>query len=199
MTITRMTTMAAAMAWMASAAGAAEAMASQPHQSLTAYVHNRADVRNTVLIPAEWLATEMFAKIGISLHWSAAKPARSSAQPSIVMDLLTATPPDRMPGALAYALPFEGVHISVFFDRIEEAPAPDRARILAHVMVHEITHLLQGVSRHSDRGVMKAVWTNRDFGDMRKKPLAFTVEDVNLIDSGLSARQAGTGLLVAGR
>jgi hypothetical protein len=28
--------------------------------------------------------------------------------------------------------------------------------VLAHVLVHEITHILQGIDRHSESGVMKS-------------------------------------------
>jgi hypothetical protein len=32
--------------------------------------------------------------------------------------------------------------------------------LLAHVMAHEITHVLEGIDRHSSEGVMKAVCPN---------------------------------------
>jgi hypothetical protein len=60
--------------------------------------------------------------------------------------------------------------------------------LLAHVMVHEIAHILQGVYRHSDNGVMKAVWTGQDYSQMRVGALPFAPEDVELIHLGL-ARQ----------
>ena len=63
--------------------------------------------------------------------------------------------------------------------------------ILAHVMVHEITHVLQGVSRHSESGVMKATWTMKEYGEMLPKPLPFTDDDVLLIRLGLE-RQGRT-------
>jgi hypothetical protein len=66
-------------------------------------------------------------------------------------------------------------------------------------MVHEITHLLQGVTRHSDTGVMKARWTGTDFGGMRVTPLPFTRQDVELIYSGLAKGPPRTGVLVAER
>jgi hypothetical protein len=61
---------------------------------------------------------------------------------------------------------------------------------LAHVLAHEITHILQGVSRHSESGVMKATWDQRDFEKMAWKPLTFTERDVMLIHFGLEARAA---------
>ena len=56
-------------------------------------------------------------------------------------------------------------------------------------MVHEITHILQGISRHSDSGVMKANWSGEDFQQMRYKPLPFTEQDVVLIHRGLKMRK----------
>jgi hypothetical protein len=191
MTITRMTmmTMTAAMTtWMAGAAP----RASQPQRKVIAYVQASATVPNEVQIPAQRLASQIFAGIGVNLEWSTGKPVRSSAEWLVVVELVTCTPPDLKPGALAYALPYEGVHIRVFFDRIAPGPAPDRARLLAYVMVHEITHLLEGLNRHSDSGVMKAHWTDADLYEMRYNPCVFAAEDVALIYSGLSARQAGT-------
>jgi hypothetical protein len=50
------------------------------------------------------------------------------------------------------------------------------------VLVHEVSHILEGVSRHSDSGVMKARWTGNDFA------LGFAQMDVELIHEGLDAR-----------
>jgi hypothetical protein len=60
--------------------------------------------------------------------------------------------------------------------------------LLAHILAHEITHVLQGINRHSVSGVMKAHWSNGDCLDMAGKPLAFTEEDVYLIHRGLKRR-----------
>jgi hypothetical protein len=58
------------------------------------------------------------------------------------------------------------------------------------VMVHEITHLLEGVCRHSESGIMKAFWTDEDKSGMRGHPMPFAAEDVELIGTGLKARAA---------
>ena len=93
------------------------------------------------------------------------------------------------PGALAFAKVYEGVHITVFWNRIERQPrfAPPVV-VLAHVLVHEITHILQGVNRHSESGVMKSRWTAEDHRAMASKPLPFTPLDVELIQHGLDSR-----------
>ncbi len=64
--------------------------------------------------------------------------------------------------------------------------------LLAHVMAHEITHILEGVSRHSNSGIMRALWSEDDHKMMKKHPLSFAPEDVELIRSGLAARNASS-------
>ena len=93
--------------------------------------------------------------------------------------------------SLAYALPYEGTHIVVFQDRILRMRGVHSVpRLLAHVMAHEITHILEGIGRHSGEGVMKAHWTKDDFVAMARKPLEFAKDDVELIQAGL-VRRAG--------
>jgi hypothetical protein len=187
MTITAMTTMVAMMA-----VKAAAAHGGQPQPKLTVYMRDRADVSNEIRLRAESLASRMFATIGISLQWRKGEPSGQLSQPPVFIELARKTPKNWMPGTLAYALPYEGAHLTVFFDRIEKGDDP--GTVLAHVMVHEITHLLQGVNRHSAAGVMKARWTIGDFDAMRfVTPLPFTAEDVDLIYLGLAARTARAG------
>jgi hypothetical protein len=56
------------------------------------------------------------------------------------------------------------------------------------VLAHEIGHVLQGIERHSETGVMMAKWTSEDYKQMVVKPLAFTEEDVILIHNGMEGR-----------
>ena len=60
--------------------------------------------------------------------------------------------------------------------------------MLFRSLVHEITHVLQGIDRHSDSGVMKALWTAQDYFQMRVEALPFAPEDVELIHLGLASR-----------
>ena len=175
------TTSMVLMAWLAGTV----AHAGQPQYKLTVYLLDRANDGYMNCTLAETLASRMFAVIGISLEWAKGKPAAETSQPPIIIEVVTRTPPNLMPGSLAYAVPYEGSHITVFIDRIEEMRAP--SNVLAHVMVHEITHLLQGIGRHSATGVMKEVWTAGDFGGMRLRPLSFTPLDIDLIYAGLAA------------
>jgi hypothetical protein len=95
------------------------------------------------IVNGQRLASKMFADIGIQTEW----PQRGDClrNGAIVITLLYETPAAQYPGAYAYAMPYEGVDIMVFWDRIQHKVPPGRAPILlAHVLVHEITHILQG-------------------------------------------------------
>src|SRR5258708_7442250 len=70
-----------------------------------------------VRTPAERLSADMFAKIGVALEWRAGRPSPSEASP-IFMEFVTNHPPDLRPNAVAYAMPYEGVHIRIFCDQI---------------------------------------------------------------------------------
>jgi hypothetical protein len=164
--------------------GTSAQAAREPDQHVTVYLRDNPSVPDPVKSIAKVLASEMFAGIGVRIDWHSGQPSASSPHGAIAIELVTETPGTFLPGAFAYALPYEGVHIQVFYDRIKHKPAP--AEVLAHVMVHEITHILQGISRHSDSGVMKANWSGEDFQQMRYKPLSFTEEDVVLTHRGLA-------------
>lgn len=158
---------------------------------VTVYVQGLSVVPAPVLGPAEALASEIFVGVGVKVHWRRGEPSRSQSQDArpIVVHIVTDTPSWLQPGALAFALPYEGVHINVFYDRVRRATEPELTpNVLAHVLAHEITHILQETSRHSETGVMKARWSHQDYMDMGQKPLSFTEEDVQLIRTGLARR-----------
>lgn len=149
------------------------------------YIDHRASMAPGTLSLAEALAEQMFKTADIDLKWRTGRPQSDA----IVVELTSRTPPDLHPGALAYAEPFDGVHIRVFYDRLEKMAGYDRApRLLAHVLVHEITHILEGLEHHSKTGVMKAHWSEEDIFAMARQPLPFDPADVSLIQLGLTHR-----------
>jgi len=137
---------------------------------------------------AQSIAAGMFAGISVRIEW---KSDRACPPDAIRITFSDRTDRNFLPGALAYALPYEGTHIVVFYDRLRKRGQPNRLPgVLAHVMVHEITHIMQDVHQHSDTGVMKAQWTLEDFDEMAFRPLPFTDTDVELIHNGLDVREA---------
>jgi len=165
-----------------------ESMTARAERNVTVYVSNDLNTRG-VLYQAQERAAKMFAEARVRIDWHIGRPsvAQPEREPAIVVSLAENTPANFLPNALALAKVYEGVHITVFWDRIDQQTriAPT-AVVLAHVLVHEITHILQGIDRHSESGVMKSRWTPEDYRAMAGKPLPFTPLDLRLIHLGLA-------------
>uniref|UniRef100_Q01P43 Uncharacterized protein n=1 Tax=Solibacter usitatus (strain Ellin6076) TaxID=234267 RepID=Q01P43_SOLUE len=142
-----------------------------------------------VMIKAKTVTAGIFAGIGVELSWSKAAMDTRSCIPRIVARLEVTSDPGERPDSLAYAS--VGVRadrqIHIFIDRVA-AMVPESALgiLLGHVLAHEITHVLEGVPRHSERGVMKARWEHSDLQYLVNHPLHFDPIDAALIRAALS-------------
>lgn len=165
--------------------------ARNPELSLTVYVQTGigdSGLRN-ICMRAQGVAYQMFAAAGVRIHWRTGQPKSYEPGRPILIDFTSSTPETFHRGALAYARVFEGDYIRVFYDRVENPSRPQStAMLLAHVMVHEIAHILEGVDGHSERGIMKAFWTPDDVVKLAYQPLQFDPADVVLIHKGLANR-----------
>ncbi len=142
---------------------------------------------------AQGLASKLFAKIGIGVDWREHDACIAGGN-EIQLSLSRETPEGDRPGALAYALPYEGSHIVVFYDRVMRSEPNLVTSLLAYVMVHEVTHIFEGITPHSKRGIMKAHWDRDDRFEIGLGHLGFAPEDVDLIYRGLDAREFGPAL-----
>lgn len=112
----------------------------QAEQRVTVFVEAGAVVPGQTLSRAEGLATDMFARAGVRINWRIGRPKREA----ITVGVSNVTPSSYYPGSLAFALPYEGVHITVFYDRISKTYAPDLApTLLAHVLVPSRLNLIK--------------------------------------------------------
>jgi hypothetical protein len=143
--------------------------------------------------------TGMYARIGIRLAWRHDAPRNSAVNGSpipIQMRFASKSPENVSREALAFARPFaDGVNgITVIYGRIRTTTGGSRQErdILAHVLAHEIAHVLIGTDGHAETGIMKAHWNETDYAAMKKKPLEFTPNDVDLIVKGLNAWRSQT-------
>jgi len=138
---------------------------------------------------AQTKASAIFRQIGIHLKWHSADSAfcRKTSHPKIEVTYSLKTAEQAYPGAFAYAMPYEGVHIEVFYDRIRGKTDLGVSHVLAHVLAHEISHILQGNDRHADSGIMKARWDKADFAQMENGNLPFGNEDVLKMRGNLPA------------
>ena len=135
---------------------------------------------------AKVVTSDIFSGIGVKILWHDTRQCPAQA---IVITFSNDEPASLLPGSLAYAMPFEGTHIVVFYDRLKNRPRSVMPSVLGHVIAHEVTHIVQGFARHSESGIMKATWTGADYQEMTWEPLQFTDKDVMLIYSGLKLRE----------
>jgi hypothetical protein len=154
-------------------------------------------------------ASNIFAGIHVQLTWvklmwtdqmpqasnAASDCVGEAATHNLAVEIVPHAPASFSDDALAMALPYadSGVRIVVFYDRVEPLlrghHAP-QATVLGYVLAHEIAHVLQGIARHSETGIMRARWTDNDLKQMGIKVLAFAPEDVQLIRRPLAHRDA---------
>lgn len=148
---------------------------------------------STAVDPARAVASRIFLELGVRLMWRSTLRPCIEASTGIVIRLSLETPKTENPGALAYALPFEGKHIVLMYDRVVASFTPSAVpRVMGYVLAHEIGHILQCTAKHSTTGILKARWDSNDYGDMQMNRLRFSEEDVELIQSGLARFDSAT-------
>jgi hypothetical protein len=152
---------------------------------LRIHVYDLASVPDRTLRRAFAGATRVFAATGIELAWESGKtdapeahtldmsarptsgPEQSDGRDFLVVRLVGDFAPAR-PGALGFSLPNArmGAHVTVIYRRIHDVASLELTAsetILGHVLAHEIGHVLLGSDKHSQTGIMKAVWSSTDY------------------------------------
>ena len=154
---------------------------------------NSGDANQHTFYAARAIASRILAEASVQSLWRIKEGVCLKSPDAILIKVSTNTPKRQEPGALAYALPFKGTGIEIFYDRIlVNAQSLDFAPLLlGHVLAHEIVHLLQGIDDHSGFGLMKRVWTQDDHAMMRRRTLSLAKEDLDLIQRGLTKLTAG--------
>ena len=149
-------------------------------------------VTASVLMPAGMLSgasermAAMFGEVGLNIRMITNPRVldADTCHAPIHLQIENATQYQGAASALAYSTPYgnSGTAIHVFQDRVFLGKTRRQAvSVLAHVMAHEITHVLQGIDRHSDEGVMKACWSVEDYPKMYSGQLRFAEQDVQLL------------------
>jgi hypothetical protein len=140
---------------------------------------------NGSILLAQAIVTRVFADAGVRVEWLSGKQCKYAPSGTLYL-ILDATAPSHFKSeTMGYAQPYSsGTAVHIFYDRIREDHRADFALVLGHAMAHEIGHVLQGVARHSESGIMKGLWSYREFGDMHLGRMRFAPEDILLLQLG---------------
>ena len=166
-------------------------------ETIDVYLEDHAGVEAGDMYRAKNKAAAIFAAAGVRIVWRSGKPkpADRVEQAPVQVRIVSDWPTQDHRKALAFATPYEGVHVTVCYGRVREAAPEAPEMSLAYVLAHEITHILEGLDRHSETGLMKARWDWTDHYSIRWGLLALSPEDIELIHTGIAAR--ATRMLLA--
>jgi hypothetical protein len=160
------------------------------------YINDRDDSAQLVG-SAKVLASGIFDQIGVRLVWHNGElpAANSASQPVFAIRTLEHPLESATSTALASAriVGSAGTEITIYKDRLQRflADHGSVAGVAAgYVLAHELAHVMQGVARHSESGILKANWSREDCQAMVFHKLAFTQLDVELIHRGLAVQRA---------
>jgi hypothetical protein len=156
---------------------------------------------------ARQIVVEVYSEVGFQVIWrsTGSHPPGCRKEPlhqKIVLALAPTSPKGMSDWVLAYTNPYatDGPCVKLLMDRLLPAIQLNplsSGYLLGNVLAHEMGHVLQGVLRHSETGVMKARWSTMETLNMSKERLHFTAEDVefmlNNLESQTSARSRGPG------
>jgi hypothetical protein len=170
---------------LSAAAEHADTTTTRPHD-LTIHMIGSEIVPFETLSIATGLSARMLSEVDVRLLWCFRRLGQDQnpGRHSMTVEFRN----DPQEDALGYTFPYEGTRITIVYARLKGAECQSKvfaAKLLAHTLVHEITHNLQAIARHSATGIMKARWNLEDYHEMAVRPLRFEPIDVSLIRLGL--------------
>jgi hypothetical protein len=195
------------------------AASTRPGPTLTIQVINSAQVGDKTLIEAEKIAAGIFGKAGIEIRWTYTVPPSedrngshenedSSSLSLIHLNIVPQVFDElSIPRAVMGLAPGDGRNRQwayVFYDRVigmakeqirertngMSTTSATPAQILAHAMAHEVGHLLLNLEIHSEIGIMRGIWDEKDLQDVACGELSFTSKQAKAIRAEVSRRIA---------
>ena len=143
------------------------------------------------------LTAAMFARIGVRIAWHTLEACPVGVDAIQVRLFRDSTSVHNVSSeALAATQPYART-VTVFLDRVKELNRSLGISVMAVVLAHEITHVLEGINRHSATGIMKARWDNHDNFEIGRQTLAFAQDDIELIYDGLKISRATDAAVAA--
>lgn len=158
---------------------------------------------------AQMVATEIYSAIGVRVLWPSKgqRPTGCAKQPMhrrILIAFQESDPRFVSDQALAWSNPnlTTGPCVTLLMDRVKaliRLNPLSSSFVLGHALAHEFGHVLEGIPRHSDSGLMKAHWSSYEVaGMMKNQRLEFAPNDADLIRAALGVGPLASGGKVVG-
>ena len=165
-------------------------VSARPRASYEVKVCLSEHVRAPELLVATARAAVILGSAGVRIRWCHGLRNEDGGPAPVLVEIFADAPAHTPPGVQARSFPYaaHGARIEVYRNRVLLL-APEgyvaSGSVLGHVLAHEITHVIQGISRHSDEGLMAASWTTEVVRQMVRAPLPLLPHDVQLIQAAL--------------
>jgi len=164
---------AVVVAIVAVAEGAAEAAETAAPVPIDLRMKTEARVPDYVLDQSKEEVARIFAVAGLAVQWTETEPRITVTLLPQVLGYATASSPVMGVARRSAA----GSTVQVFFRQVQDfARAYDigLGTMLAHVIAHEVGHLLLPTNAHSHAGLMQPAWDKALVRDARRGSLTFT-------------------------
>jgi hypothetical protein len=175
----------------------------RPNQETKVIVllHNYAHLPAQILLEAQDRAGHIFRKAGVEIEWADCplndedpslypKCATISDTTQLFLRILPDTTAKIEEGGQAF---FAARIANVFWNRLEKQAQKlqvSASRFLAHIIAHELGHLLLGSNSHSHVGIMTAQWDALTVTRISQEGLYFSSQQSELIRSEIGKRKA---------
>jgi hypothetical protein len=192
------------LAWMLGAALVTHARNPVPAQPfITILVSNHSDASRQLILEAESDASQVFERAGLAVDWiNCGQNADSSSESRCLRqvgpnDLVVRIVPrartlPRWVFGVSFLSEGVGAYADVFLDHVkgiqEDHKETPLARVVGHVVAHEVGHLLLGTTVHSDTGIMQADWETDQLRKISMGRLLFSPEESRQICARVNAR-----------
>jgi hypothetical protein len=162
-------------------------------KTIAIVVVNEAAVREDLLKHAQRQATRIYEPLDVALKWTDSM----IAEPTALRLTIKIVPYSKLGhGEDAMGLAIKGGNLAyVFYGRVSdfaEQHQLETATVLAHVIAHEMGHLLLPNRPHSSSGIMRASWHRAHQLAIMRSPrgLSFTSAEVELIRQSIDAARS---------
>lgn len=203
------------------AIGPAQSVAAGPSDNrlaITTHVDNGSSVDHKTQLNAEKVATAIFRKAGVEVHWldvglpSADRQEHASdREPFNASDMRLRVISEAMADTFSLPTNVMGLapgagldrrYVYVFYNRVKDlsrrqinvyrkgivARPATADQILGAMIAHELGHILLNLPSHSETGIMRGDWDLKDLQDIAYGDLLFTPQQAEAIRSEIARR-----------